>query len=309
MQKMRKAQFEFGWLFALIIGAMILFMAVFFAGKIFKTGTYLTETEILRNFDIILNPFSSVGSIASLTLSKPVEMPYQTELKIGCIESGTNQGQEIMLRQFEKGRAGEWTSYTIRNKYIFAPSNLSGKTFWVFSKPLELPWRVDDLIYMISEDYCFIGAPSNIQDELNRINASKIHLDDCTANMKEVCFYPTSCNDIQVNYASKTVSKIAEPNYYFADDATMYAAIFSDKKIYDCNMQRILSRLKIQAEIYSAWASSLTGCVNNMLPVTLSALSTDIDNAKAHPYTTPNLASRASYAESLDSYDCPIIKK
>jgi len=309
MIKQKNGQMEFGWLFSLIIGAVIIFLAIFFAGKIFTTGTHLSDVETLRTFDILLNPFSSVGSIASLTLSKSIEMPYNTELNLSCFPSGTQEGQRLSLRTIDKKTTGDWVSYNIKNKYIFGNTSIQGKTFWTFSKPFEFPWRVDDLIYIISENYCFIdnGMPSSIKKELSMINASVIQIvsnqDDCEEAIT-VCFSGCSGQDVIVNYGDQTVAKDRQHTMIFADDASMYAAIFSNNQLYNCNIQRLLTRLQGQIGIYKAWAMELNreGCENQLLIDRLNAFN-------AGTSLNPYIISRAGSVKEADSYNCPIIQK
>jgi len=311
LKSLNRAQVEFGWLFALIIGAVIIFLAIFLAGKIFKTGTYLTETEILRNLDIILNPFTSVGSIASLTLSKPIDMPFMTEISVDCLLDPA--GQKIMLSQIENGKKSEPVSYTIKNKYIFSEKNFTKKEFWVFSKPLELPWRVDDLIYLVSDEYCFVNPPANIGKELTIINASVITVDDCKDNAIKVCFNgETSCG-ISVDYHTGAISYGTVRKSSFASDALMYAAIFSDNSIYTCNVKRLLSRSAVQTNIFLGQAETLNdkGCDTASLISKLgqyqTALQTLLKSASISQIS--GLANLANEIKDADSYNCPIIRK
>jgi len=306
MIKQRKSQAEFAWLFSLIIGAMILFLAIFFAGKVFQTGTSLTQAETLRTFDVLLNPFSSAGNIVSLTLSKSIEMPYQTELNFSCSDTG----EKLSLRTIEK-KNGEWTSYTIKNKYLFANSSIQGKKFWTFSKPFELPWRIDDMIYIIpeTERYCFVdlSIPSDIKTELGMINSTVINMVGSIAqceDAKTVCFITGDC-DIQIHYSNYYLTKKGVPGqFYFGDDASMYAAIFSSKQIYDCNIKRLLSRLPEQAGIYYNLANKLNseGCGNNGV---LSQLASFKD--KTWTYISNDLITSSNRIKEADSYSCLII--
>lgn len=303
-----KGQSEFAWIFSLIIGAMILFLAIYAATKIFSTGSYLTDVEIQKTFDILLNPFSSIGSTATMTLSKDITMPYGTEMNFSC--DASKDIQKLSMRKFEKGKIGDWTTpYTIKNKYIFA-DYVMGKKFSVFSKSFFFPWRVDDMIYIISNNYCFVDAPNNIYLELNGVNASNIKLNDNVnecGNAISVCFPGNGCN-ISVSYNLYSMTKFGE-TIKFADDASMYAAIFSDKQTYDCNMKRLLNRLKSQTSLYSGWARAIEGCQTSMLISNIGALKENIGPAISNPSERiSDLVGIAAQIAQSDNYDCRIIR-
>jgi hypothetical protein len=309
----KKAQSEYAWIFSLVVGAMILFLAIYAASKLFTTSKYLAESEILRSFDNILNPFSSLGSIATLALSKEIKMPYELEMNFSCDSS--KEIQTLAIRIIEKRDIGEWTKpYTIKNKYVFSEKNLRGKTIWTFSKAFILPWRVDDMIYIISNDYCFIDAniPRNVMNELEMINSSSIRVlpEDSCENAITVCF-TGDCN-ISIDYNSKSLTKPGQSQTYFLDDASMYAAIFSHKDIYDCNMKRLLSRASIQSTILMNEANVLVGCVSGNLANSLYSFgqaTKTVSNQGLSEITASTLISSATQIKNQDNINCPIINK
>jgi hypothetical protein len=312
---MKRAQAEYAWIFSLIIGAMIIFLALYAATKIFSTGTYLTDTEIRNSFDIILNPFASLGGIATLSLSKEITLPYETEMNLTCNDA--KEEQMLSLRTLSGKTFGEWTSqYSIKNKYVFSSQIIKGKKFWTFSKPFMLPWRVDDMIYIVSDNYCFIDSnnlPGNIRTELSLINASSISIvpfaSDC-GNAITVCFSGT-CN-ISVDYNSHFLRKSGQTApIYFLDDASMYAAIFSDKQIYGCNMKRLLLRASAQSDILIKEANILD-CAYPVLKKNLEKFRDSVKQASSQTLSTDivlALISNANILKNDDNINCPIINK
>jgi len=159
---------------------------------------------------------------------------------------------------------------------------VQGKKFYIFSKPFEFPFKVSDLIYLTSENekYCFDNAPENIAEEISQLNQANLaancsNADDKTIN---VCFNK-NC-DINVNYASKYVQK-GEDKFYFEEDSLMYAAIFSDKEIYECQVERLMKRTKQLAELYEEkeLLVSQKNCAGE-LAVDLDLLISSLENAK-----------------------------
>ena len=250
-----KAQgMQFGWLFALIIGGVILFLAISFSGQIIGTGTQQTQAELTRSIDTLLNPFASIEG-AKVSLSKPVSLPEKTEVNFSCSSRLDSQTMSLKLKRGEKP-----FTYQIKNKYIFSES-FNEKELWVFAKPFEMPWRVDDLIYIISKKYCFINPPENIKKELQEINSSKIIVSSSSANCKD---YMTVCwiGKCNISVTDSTVTPKGGNPLFYLDDSTMYAAIFGPSQ-YNCNIERLRTRLGVQTEIFIAKTDILIqqGCI------------------------------------------------
>ncbi|MBU2522817.1 MAG: hypothetical protein KKE23_00820 [Nanoarchaeota archaeon] len=168
---LKKAQTQYAWIFSLIIGALIIFLAIYFATKYVGTSSLQTNAEIAREFDILLNPFASIGAITTMSLSKEVVMPVDLLVNFTCDLKGDYEN--IALKTDDK--RSEWFNYKISNKYIFS-ENLDGRNYWIFSKSLYLPWRVDDMIYIVSGEYCFVDAPDSIKREIRDMGNDKISL-------------------------------------------------------------------------------------------------------------------------------------
>ncbi len=269
----KKGQMEFAWIFAVIVGAMILFLAFYFVGTKLLGQRYEQATVEAHSLDVLLNPFSSFGEIKILSKDK-IALPQRSTLDVTCDSEG-GQGfgyDEITLTQ--KGEMG--VPKKAREKYIFAESALESKEFQVLSAPFEMPWRAADVVILwpYNKDYCFVSAPSFINESLGNststgLKISSIHFTTnknlCPVNSTIVCFPGSGC-DISVSIQSQSslghkgsTSKRGQTPIYFMGDALMYASIFSDKTLYYCNLQRIASRLASQTAVYKSKASSLAG--------------------------------------------------
>jgi len=242
----KKAQFQFAWIFAVIVGALILFLAFYFVGTTLLRQRYEQETIQAQSLDILLNPFAYLGSLGATTYN-PLALPEESEILLDCyeIELGDLGYNEITLVSEEEAGIPK-LAY---DKYIFAPQPMKGKNFEALSKPLELPWRVADLIILwpADQEYCFTREIS----ELERLNISTIkikNVDECGPDSISVCINSAGC-DITVSTTSKTVKKQGKTLHY-THDSLMYAAIFSDPVLYECNVQRLASRIYTESEIY-----------------------------------------------------------
>jgi hypothetical protein len=259
-------EFSFAWLFSIIVGAFILFLAIFLAGKIIQTGQEEIDAKTGKEFGILLNPLET--GFESLK-SNQITMPVDSRIYIGCDNEGEFGRQLIKVSQKSFNR---WTDTNINvgfsNKYIFSDNYVEGKKFYLFSKPLEFPFKVADLIVLTPAEttYCFEDPPENIGEELIGINQDNFFVGNCSQRKADVyvCFSGKSC-DVNINYANGIVKKGDEVSY-FEDDALMYAAIFSNKGLYECQVNRLMKRIKDLSLIYvdKAGIVSLRGCNSNL---------------------------------------------
>lgn len=247
-------QISFKWIFAIIVGAFILFLAIYMSIKISKVEQYQLGTETAKEIEVLLNPLETSFESA---VSTSITLPQETRLYLACDETGFFGKQLLQVSQKSFGKwpapSAEITSY---NKYIFSKDIEQGKKFYVFSKPFKFPFKVADLIYLTSasENYCFVYAPEEIEEEISDLKQNNpdlnLHVENCenSENFIQVCF-KGNC-DIEVDYDStKSVEKKGE-TVYFETDALMYAAIFSDKEIYECQVKRLMKRLDSLIELY-----------------------------------------------------------
>jgi hypothetical protein len=264
MEKRGYLQISFAWLFAIIVGVFILFLAIFLSTKIISRGQEISEAKTGKEIGILLNPLET-GFETGKTNS--FSIPVETRIYNNCSDFGNFGRQLIGISQksFNKWVETE-VNAGFSNKYIFSKSVVEGKNFYLFSKPFNLPFKVSDVIYMTSslEDYCFINAPSDIKRELQRLNQKNLLVDNCSSNSISVCFQKRNC-DINVFYDSGYVEKNKE-KLYFEDDALMYAAVFSDKKLYECQTKRLMKRIESLALLYQNKETfiSKTGCSSNL---------------------------------------------
>ncbi|UCD20644.1 MAG: hypothetical protein JSW08_02615 [archaeon] len=260
-----KKGMEFSWLFAVIVGAIILFLAFYFITTNVTTQEMKGATEEVHSLEVLFNPFAYLGAMGAIT-SKPIVLPDETRLEFECdtYELGSNT---IIL---DSGVPKE-----VYDKYIFA-DDLESKEIHTISKPLILPWRVADLIYVFpkNQHYCFIDAPIRLIEELENLNVSNLFFDelDCPEEGIRICFGGAGC-DILVSssraYSQGYVRKQGSSPMYFAGDnfALMLGAIFSrDDDYYNCNVKRLAKRLDLEINVYKDKQAALLtrGCSSNV---------------------------------------------
>jgi len=257
MKKKRGAlQISFGWLFAIIIGAFIIFLAVFGVTKLMKTEQATIDVKTGREIGVLLNPLETSFESAKTT---SFTMPTESRIYNGCNNVG-NFGKQLI--KISQKSFNKWTETNLdvgfANKYIFSKEIVEGKKFYIFSKPFDFPFKVSDLIYMTSSKdiYCFADAPEEIEEEIETLNQTNLLVGDCSEDMINICF-SGNC-DIDVHYGSGYVEKQGE-KLYFVSDALMYAAIFSDFDVYECQLKRLMQRIEELSLIYGDKAILIGG--------------------------------------------------
>ncbi|MCL5018373.1 MAG: hypothetical protein M1416_01245 [Candidatus Pacearchaeota archaeon] len=301
-------EISFGWLFAIIAGIVIIFLAIYLSTRLIGTEQETKSAETGKEIGILLNPLETSFESAQTT---SITIPVDTRINNGCELIGTFGRQTIQLDQKS---FNEWTRTDINvffnNKYIFSGERAEGKRFYIFSKPFKFPFKVADLIYMTTanEQYCFIGAPFSIEEELSNLNQANLLTENCTGSEIEVCFNNEDC-DVNVDYNFGSVEKNGEVMYFDeGDDALMYAGIFSSKEIYECQLKRLMMRVKTISILYAnkEIISEKEGCTEESLIGELGALS----NLAESFGNSGEIGGIKSLAESIDSKNsgrrCPL---
>ena len=97
-----------------------------------------------------------------------------------------------------RGWSGEGANITNFNKYIFTEDVLEGKIVYFSEVPFFMGFKVDDLILMSTNKYCFIAPPGDIESKARLFNNVNIttSIDLCSDEEKNVCFgaFFTGCD-------------------------------------------------------------------------------------------------------------------
>ena len=167
-------EFSFTWLFAVIVGAVILVLAIYAATKVISTGGEGTSVAAAKEIGVLLNPLETSFQEGTTT---SFSVPTDTRIYNGCDNSSGFGKQKISTAQKSFGKFSEPSAaVSFQNKNIFSNKTEEGKTFYVFSKPFDFPFKVADVIYLSSADnrYCFIDAPESIKDELTELKQENL---------------------------------------------------------------------------------------------------------------------------------------
>ena len=288
-----RGQFNFVWLFAIIVGGAILVLAIYGAMQAGDTARYQSDSEVAKSLSIITDPLQAGFGESSFGR---ISFRQETRINNICLDNGF--GQNDISVATRSGVGQEWNlaggATSIHNKYIFSSEQNSGEDYYVFSKGFDFPYEVADLIFLTPEDYCFINAPDEVVDEVLGLSIPNIEVDHPTgvplgvglpgstsdgancsvAEAVRVCFGNGDGCDVMVYgscqsgcdsvFDEGTVVKGSSDMKYVG--SLMYGAIFSDKEVYDCNVERLMYRAGKIAEEFSVKTDLMDarGCGTNM---------------------------------------------
>ena len=162
-------QISFAWLFAIIVGMIILFIAIYAVVKFMGIGQTANDAETAERIGSLLNPLETGFEDFKATT---MILPQDTRIYTSCDEEGNFGQQKINVSQKSFGK---WTQTGIDviflNKYIFSEKEVEGKKFFLLSVPFRYPFKVSNMIILTpeSKNYCFINAPENIEREITQL--------------------------------------------------------------------------------------------------------------------------------------------
>ena len=295
-------QISFPWLFAIIVGITILFLTIYGITKGVKTQESFQDVKTSKEIGILMNPLETGFEEAK---SSEISFPVNTRIFASCEDFGIFGEQKIRVSQTSLGKWSQTNlESSFKNKYIFSKEIVEGKKMNVFSKAFDFPFKVADLVYLISKQdtYCFVDAPEDIQDEIENLNQDNLVLDNCPENSIKVCFSTGNNCNIAVKYEQGSIEKPQE-RVYFETDALMYAGIFSDKQTYECQLKRLMKRLSNLIDLYKI--KSDTGYCDSGLKGQLESMKglADSLDSSADLFPLKNLADKANI-QNKGNYDC-----
>lgn len=277
-------QFPFAWIFAIVAGMFILFLAIYGVVKFVNLQKTSIGAQTSMGIGVLTNPMESGFESERRDI---LDAHGRTRIYTECDNTGTFGKQIVRTSENTYDKWGEdLINVGFQNKYFFAKNPVEGRYFYLFSKPFEFPFKIADLIYITSSEdkYCFVRPPDNIEDQIKNLIGTEEEegsqnknehenfyvgsWSDCPAGSKKICFGTESGCDVSVKINVKQVRyKDYRQVVYFEGDALMYAAIFSSPEYYECQLDRLIKRMGQLFEIYSDKSKFIyqeTGCSSNL---------------------------------------------
>jgi hypothetical protein len=273
----KKGQFSFVWIFAIIAGGAILFLAIYGALQVADTRRFQQDTEIAKSISILTDPLQA--GFAESSFGK-ISFKQETRINNICFdgEFGKNDLSVSVRSNVGKPWNDPGGATSIKNKYIFSDEKNTGKEYYIFSKPFEFPYEVSDLLFITPKNYCFLTPPEKVIEDLGGLNIPNIQLADSPENCTltepvKVCFgigtdcdirVSGTCQNCDSQYDEGNVAKDGGEKNFVGN--LMYAAIFSERNIYECNVKRLYYRSEKIAKVLIEKADLMDarGCDSNL---------------------------------------------
>jgi hypothetical protein len=142
------------------------------------------------------------------------------------------------------------------------------------------------VVFPKSKEYCFVDAPREIRENIEMLNFKNILFDEnCSLklNQEKVCFSNELNCGVYVDISRNLVRKGSDV-FYFTSYALMYGAIFSDYSIYECQVQRLMKKVGVLADLYRQKISFISkqGCSSDLGVdlITLANMANSISGSK-----------------------------
>ncbi|NCO11448.1 hypothetical protein GW924_02480, partial [Candidatus Pacearchaeota archaeon] len=185
-------EFSFAWLFAILVGAVVIFLAIYATTSLIGSGRYETDTKIAAQLESILSP---VGTNLEDSKFVRIGFPDETRIYNRCSSIGIF-GSQLISTSVRSGIGKEWLppggEIESKDKYVFSKSVLQGEEAYVFVKSFEMPYDVADIITIYSGEYCFINPGDEIEEEVMDLRLPGINisesLEKCKPESIKVCF-------------------------------------------------------------------------------------------------------------------------
>lgn len=286
-------EFNFAWIFAIIVGAAIISLAIYGASNFIKTERKIEDSSkgvelsaLLRQLEtgIEQQGTAKINNNVKIRITNGCTMQGDTlsEKTFGTQKIQTSVASGLDSEEF----ANKGIPFESQSIYLFSNKTIEGKEFNTLTKSFEYPYKVADLVMVwpSTYKYCFINAPDNMIKELENTNIGlnfSNSKSNCPTGSIKVCFAQTGC-DIDVSQSLKNVKKAGKTiNYDSIESALFYAAIFSDPELYECQVQRLAKKASTLGRIYSEKASygAALGCSAETLQPIIDSLSSQLSSA------------------------------
>lgn len=257
MNGKRGFEFSFAWLFSIIIGGVIIFLAIYFSTSLIRNESIVQNTLNAKELEILLQPLETQSFETSIK-PKVIEFPDETRLEIDCsyqvpfgyskVKTSTRQR---VGDKWQEGGVGS----TLNNKYLFGEKSLESKAFQIFTQQFTMPFKIGDLTFIWSKDYCFVNAPNYIKEDFSSLGINESikfveALGMCNAKSEKVCFGSGESSDCDISVELNLERVKKQGRFVYYKGPLIYGAIFSDVDNYDCNVKRIMLKAGSLAGVY-----------------------------------------------------------
>ncbi len=313
---------QFNWVFILIAGVLIL---LFFGSVVLKLKDN-SETNIANNILTNMQTIMSGAEVSANTVN-PISIP-DTEIKVSC--------NSISV--------GSITSDITKNKIVFAPDLIKGRTMITWSLSWAYPYHISNFLYITTPDFKYVimdsdkgkeiysMLPTGINKELiddvsslrktghklsfvffDNVYPEDISLPDFAGNMKDkevVAVHVDSLNN-EIEFYKKSGIRFEPVRKmpYLGNEMIIGAMFSQDAENYKCNMEKAMEKMNIVSMVYRKRTEILREEYSNTIcrsyyPLTPFTVDYNINNIGDIKDSKESLEKYNNY---LQSSSCPTI--
>lgn len=267
MSNKKGIEMSFNWLFSILVGATFIFLAIYASKSFIGSERQVLDTQAAQQLESLLNPLET--SIETFAKPREIIFPAESRIIVGCQEG--EYSSSTLQVQISSDLGKEWQNNGYENnlysKYLFASKENQGKKFASIVLPFNLPYKIGQLTILWSEPKCLVNPTDEIKQAFGNTTYNILVRENaasCPAKSQRICFgsSDTIC-DVTVDTANRRVRK--ENKNLFYEGNLIYAAMFSDPEIYECNLRRLNQKRSYLANLMAAKSqlietTSLSGC-------------------------------------------------
>lgn len=298
---------SFNWLFAILVGATFIFLAIYAANSLIGSERQVLDTQAAQQLESLLNPLET--SIETLAKPRDLIFPAESRILVGCDEDPEYSSSTLQV-QISSALGQKWENNGYENKlyskYIFASKENQGKRFASIVLPFNLPYKIGQFTIIWSEPKCLVNPTQEIAKAFGNTTYNiiiKENAASCPVKSERICFESSDevC-DVTVDSANRRVRKGSKNLFY--EGNLIYAAIFSDPEIYECNLRRLNQKRIYLSQLMAAKSqlietTSLTGCSRTIQSSLISYSKINYNNSR-------NLAYLFDEANKLEKQNDPL---
>lgn len=313
-------EFSFGWLFAIIVGAAIIALAIYAVTSFVNTNRKIDDSSSSVELSALLKQLETgLEEQGTARIQTPLKTRITNDclLNTGTISEKTFGVQSIRTSVSSGLGKEEWSDdgvpFRSSSIYLFSNRTIEGESFTTLTERFEYPYKVADLvmIWPTTTKHCFVNSPEEVRKDLESLKAG-INFSTSTARCPQgsvkVCFAQAGC-EVEVSQTTKTVKKAGKTVYYDATgSALFYAAVFSDADVYECQVQRLAKKAGLLAEIYSEKAQfgAALGCSAETLQPLIDSLESQLNAVRSSRDFTLTMQMQEELRRSNDALICPL---
>ena len=195
MVNKKALEMSFAWIFAIIAGAAIIFLAIYISTTLVNSGEYEVNTKTTQAIVNLLDPLQTSSEQGKTP--EPLNLIKETRIYTICSSSGKFGENRIQIQEKSGFENNQYTEKSgdigTINQYVFADDMIEGKKIYFFIIPYKMPFKIADIMILYTKPYCFVNPPRDIEDFISPLSSNSLNITNSMA-VDTSLFYVNSVN-------------------------------------------------------------------------------------------------------------------